>query len=347
MWGLDNTTPFAAERTWVRDHRGAEIWIVAVKASFIIGPDGSHGLDPEQAEISRAPKFAGEPATSSLLRESDLIHTKHGTDVLVEGHAYSPPGMLKPIVDAGLKLASIDKTIRAIGDRTIERGALGMGIRLSDPQPFARMPIAYERSFGGTDQKSQDNKEHGWEPRNPVGVGFAMNKEHIIGTPAPNIEEPKTPYSDWRRGEPAGFGPIARHWSPRVKLAGTYDEAWEKKRRPLLPSDFDERFYQCAPADQQVDGFLKGGERVELHNLTPEGLLSFELPRITLGMTTWFYDATEVTHRAALHTVTLQPDKRKFQMVWHSQLPCHSKVNKLRVTEVVVKQRLGSADDYA
>jgi hypothetical protein len=132
-----------------------------------------------------------------------------------------------------------------------------------------------------------------------------------------------------------------------VKLAGTYDETWEKKRRPLLPSDFDEKFYQCAPADQQVDGFLKGGERAELHNLTPEGLLSFDLPRITLGMTTWFYDATEVTHRAALHTVMIQPDKRKFQMVWHSQLPCHSKVNKLRVTEVVVKQRLGSADDFA
>ena len=63
---------------------------------------------------------------------------------------------------------------------------------------------------------------------------------------------------------PAGFGPIARHWEPRVRWAGTYDKRWQRTRKPLLPDDFDDRFHQCAPEDQQVDGGLIGGELVEL-----------------------------------------------------------------------------------
>ena len=38
MWQVDNRTPFAAERGWVRDRNGAEIWLVAVKARSISGP---------------------------------------------------------------------------------------------------------------------------------------------------------------------------------------------------------------------------------------------------------------------------------------------------------------------
>jgi hypothetical protein len=89
-----------------------------------------------------------------------------------------------------------------------------------------------------------------------------------------------------------------------------------------------------------VPGFLKGGEIVELYNLTPDGYLSFHLPRVTLGMTTRFYDGTSAEHRADLHTLIVAPDERRFQMVWHSQLPCHHKVNKLKVTEVILKRRI-------
>ncbi len=202
------------------------------------------------------------------------------------------------------------------------------------------MPITYERAFGGTDLKDDNSKKHGWEARNPVGVGFAMSKDHVVGTPAPNIEDPKQPYKTWQKGEPVGFGAIARHWSPRVQRAGTYDETWKKNRLPLLPSDFDELFYQCAPDDQQVPSFLKGGETVELHNLTPEGVLSFPLPRVTLGLETLFYDGSGESHRADLHTLIIYPDKRRFQMVWHSKLPCHHKEEKLKATKVTLKKRI-------
>jgi hypothetical protein len=69
MWLLQNDTPFAAASTWVRDENGAEEWIVAVKASFVIEQDGKQVLAAEQSEVSYVPKFRGSPETSSLLYE--------------------------------------------------------------------------------------------------------------------------------------------------------------------------------------------------------------------------------------------------------------------------------------
>jgi hypothetical protein len=338
MWLLSNATPFAAERTWVRDRDGAEVWIVAVRGSFLIQADGQQVVDAVQTEVSRVPKFGGDPALSSLTCESDLVHLKKRTDVLVDGAAYGPNGRASARVDVCLRVATIDKTLRVHGDRRWHSGVLGFG--LTAPEPFTRMPIAYERAFGGTDQISSDAKEHAWEPRNPVGTGFATRKEHLIDKLSPNIEDPRSPYDDWKRGQPAGFGPIARHWSPRVALAGTYDDQWTRTRKPLVPADFDDRFYQCAPEDQQVDGFLRGGETVEVSGMTPDGMFSFRVPRVSFVMTTRFYDGTVAQHRPVLHTLIISPDRRRFEVIWHSQLPCHHKVNKLEKTEVVIKRRI-------
>jgi hypothetical protein len=337
MWLLDNATPFRAERTFVRDQSGAEVWIVAVKGSFLVGEDGRQVLDENQGEVLRVPQFRGPPEASSMLYETDLVDTKQRTDVLVHGCAVAPNGVAVRSIDVRLKVAGIDKTLRVHGDRIITHGRFGPS--LSEPQPFREMPLIWERSFGGTDQKDPNPARHQWEPRNPVGTGFATRTEHLFGTRAPNIEDPHAPYR-FSQGTPAGFGAIGRHWMPRVKFAGTYDKRWEETRRPLLPSDFDTCFYQCAPEDQQIKGYLKGGEIVELRNLSPEGYLSFPVPRVTLSMTTRFYDGAEAEHRPVLHTLVLQPNIRRFELVWHSALPCHNRVNKLAITRIMVKRRV-------
>ena len=46
MWQVDNRTPFAVERGWVRDQRGAEVWLIGVKCTFDIKPDGSTVVSP-------------------------------------------------------------------------------------------------------------------------------------------------------------------------------------------------------------------------------------------------------------------------------------------------------------
>ena len=347
MWALNNNTPFAAERCWVRDKRGAEVWLVAVRGTFLINPLGSTKLAKEQSEVCMAPEFRDDPQQSSLLYDSDLHHTKLNTDVILHGHAYAPDGAPSTQVDVRLKVSNINKTLRVFGARVWEASL--MGPRMNRPEPFTEMPITYERAFGGTDQISDNPEHHDWEPHNPIGVGFATRSEHLIGKPVPNIEEPGALITSWQsRPRPAGFGPIAGHWAPRLRLAGTYDEKWEKERLPLLPQDFDQRFYQSAPADQQTDGFLRGGELVELSNLTPSGSLCFRLPRVVVGFRTEFHDNTQELHRGVLHSVIIEPDVPRVILVWHTHLPCHHKVLKLMATDIRLKQRiLGLEDDLA
>ncbi len=347
MWAIINNTPFQAERGWVRDKDGAEVWLVAVKGTFLIQTDGTLSLAEEQEEVRLAPVFRGDPAETSLLYDSDLVHKKSATDVLVHGHAYAPRGRPAIQVDVTLKLGPIAKTLRVIGDRLWQDSVLGL--RLTQPEPFTKVPLTYERAFGGSDQLSDDPKHHDWERLNPVGRGFATRPEHLIDTPVANIEAPNLPITHWKsRPPPAGFGPIPGHWSPRVELAGTYDEKWERERLPLLAEDFDERFHQSAPVDQQVPGFLRGGEEVELRNLTPGGILRCRLPRVSLGIITAFEDGERRRHQADFHTVAFEPDVPRVMLVWHTHLPCHHKVLELRTTTIHLRKRnRGSERDRA
>ncbi|KHD11058.1 hypothetical protein PN36_21235 [Candidatus Thiomargarita nelsonii] len=330
MWQLQNMTPFAAERAFVRDKNGAEVWVVAVKASFTINPDGSTSIAEEQPEVCNAPKYRGDPTTSSLLCDSDLVHTKPGTDVILHGHAYAPQGRQIPWTDIEMRLGSVvKKRLRVFGDRYWEKGTLNM----TEPELFEKMPIIYERAFGGIDATRQF-----MEPRNPVGTGFAVKTEHIIGQRVANIEDPANLITSWKqRPQPVGFTPIAGHWLPRLKFAGTYDTKWEKTRQPLLPNDFDERFYHCAPPDQQVKGYLKGGEPVELYNLSPNGQLRFQLPQMSLGFKTFFGAKTE-EHEAQLHSVIIKPDVPQVSLVWQTHLNCHNRDSQLEKTVVFQKK---------
>ena len=336
MWTVTNNTPFAAERSWVRDRDGGEIWLVAVKATFSLGPDGQVAVAKEQAPVCQSPLFRGDPAASSLLYDCDLPRKKVGTEVLLHGHAYAPRGREVADVEVSLQVADREKRLRIYGDRVYQDTLLGL--RVSEPQPFLKMPITYERAFGGVDQEATNPD---WCTWNPVGVGYARNKRTLQGKPAPNIEqgEPR----GWSPDEqPVGFGPIASHWQPRVSFGGTCDEKWQRERMPLLPTDFDDRFYQCAPSDQQFDEYLRGGEPVELRNLTPNGRLSFQLPKVRLRYATFFIGQSEpVTHEGWLHTVVLEPDVPRLLMVWHTRLKCHPAGHKLLTTEVDFKRVVG------
>jgi hypothetical protein len=332
MWLLDNRTPFAVERTWVRGRDGCEITVVAVKATFDIHDDGSTGVAQEQPPVLILPEYHGEPGKSSLRHEADLILAKRTTDVLVLGRAYAPGANPVAQLDVGFRVGPVRKVLRVFGNR--KWTASGM----SAPEPFRTMALVYERAFGGVDARS-GHPERDWEWRNPVGTGFAASSGAARGQQLPNIEYPENPIRNWSdRPAPAGFGPICAHWQPRASFAGTYDDGWRRTRQPLLPDDFDERFFQCAPADQQSPNFLNGGEPVTLLRLTPGGELHFSLPKIYLGFETRFYDgAREFHHYRKLHTVILEPDLRRVSMVWHSPLACHAKGGKLRETIVTLR----------
>jgi hypothetical protein len=335
MWQVDNRTPFAAERSWVRDRDGAEVWLVAVKCTFDIKADGTTQPSADQPPVLRLAEYNGEPGKSSIKYEGDLVLTKTTTDMVVAGHACAPGGRPVTQLDVGFRVGPVEKRLKVFGDRVWRSAGI------SDPEPFVRMPLVYERAFGGADLRS-GSPDRNFEWRNPVGTGFAVSRDNATGLRLPNIEYPNELVRSWNaRPRPAGFGPIGAHWQPRAGFGGTYDAKWARDRQPLLPADFDDRFFQCVPQDQQAPSYLRGGEPVSVAGMTPDGELHFTLPKVFLGFETRFADGSYETHKARnLHTVIIEPDVPRVSLVWHSALPCHFMVHKLLRTMVTFKTEI-------
>ncbi len=337
MWALRNETSYAAERTWVIDKNGAKSWVVVVKATYDLLPEGQVKLAEEQEEPLFVPKYLGEDGKTSIAYEADMIPPKVGTDVLFNGQAYAPGRKPAPVVDVLLRVGSVKKRLRVFGNRHWKKNSFGI-MSITSSEPFESMPVIYERAFGGWDTIPENPAEHRLYSSNPIGAGFATRGAHLNGKPLPNIEYPKNLIGSWKdRPPPAGFGAIASYWSPRLEWAGTYDEKWMNEKFPLLPNDFDQRFYQCAPDDQQAQGFLQGGELVELENLCEQGVLRFHLPKVWLVFTTLFGKRVE-EHRAKLQTVILEPDLARVIMVWQTCLYCHQHAYKLDATLIREKE---------
>ncbi|RZI55591.1 MAG: DUF2169 domain-containing protein [Rubrivivax sp.] len=117
---------------------------------------------------------------------------------------------------------------------------------------------------------------------NPAGRGFTrewfLQATRLDRLPAHQIElahQPVTVEDFWHVAagreslETVGLGPLERGWAPRVAWIGkeTPDPAHVAAGLALNP-DFDFRYWNCAPADQQCRP-LRGGERVVLDNLWP------------------------------------------------------------------------------
>ncbi len=123
MWSLDNQTPFAADRGWVRDAQGAEVWIVAVKATYDLLPDGSLRVAAEQPPLHTGPvPHAGR---DGLRHETDLGPAKPGTDVLLLGHAHAPGGPAAKWVDVAWRVGPVQRRARVANDgRWLDFGPL-------------------------------------------------------------------------------------------------------------------------------------------------------------------------------------------------------------------------------
>jgi hypothetical protein len=214
-----------------------------------------------------------------------------------------------------MRVGPIDKTLLVSGDRVYHKRFL-RGVRPSTPALFESQPIRYESSYGGTDTADRDTRKHRRDERNPIGKGFAVKPAHLVDKPVPAIQYPKGDIAE--RG-PAGFGPIDAAWSPRRELAGTYDAAWEKNKKPLLADDYDDLYASCAPRDQRVLRYLRGGENVELMNLTPRGVLRFMLPKVYLTFTSSF-GRRGIEHRSKLTSVIIEPDRMAVSLVWQTFL---------------------------
>jgi hypothetical protein len=305
------------------DRDGRELVIVAVKATFTIPHHEREApvLAEEQVPLTESDVFTGEPGLSAPLYESDYAHRKPQCDVLLNGSAYAPKGKRTDRVTVSLRVGSMTKSFDVVGKKVWNRGILL--VTATEPERFTVMPISYNNAFGGVDRSHEDPLKHRWYPTNHAGVGYHENlaPEFVDGKPLPNTEETGRRVTDPRgKYRPMAFGPIGRAWQPRPKYAGTYDEKWLDEQAPFWPDDFDYRYFQAAPEDQQIP-YPTGGEEVVLTNLTPQGITRFRLPRMEMPVVLVPAEGRENQAKTMIDTVLIEPDQQRFVLTWRATVP--------------------------
>ncbi|MBZ9921857.1 DUF2169 domain-containing protein [Mesorhizobium sp. BR1-1-7] len=300
VW-IENRTPFVAGTFVQTNADGNEVFLAVFSASFDMLKNATQ-FQPasEQLPVSFGDVPFGDPAYSSTRYEGEIAWTKPGVDVILNGQAHAPRDGRVHEMQVGLRFASIRKVLNVTGDRLYDAGGY------SQPHPFAKMPIIYERAYGGTDDNGKT------DTRNPLGVGFhhARSADKTVKTHAPNVTYASERFlSPSDRPSPAGFGVVGRGWHPRLKFAGTYDQAWIDNQWPLPPRDFDPRHNLCAPADQQLQR-LNEGEGVSVIGMTPQGRWNFRIPRVVAPIRLLYDDRAE-DHPFHIDTVVIEPDLRR------------------------------------
>jgi hypothetical protein len=329
-----NETPFAFDIMGLADEEGRPLLLLVVKATYILGESGLK-LASEQVPVRWSPQPWGAPGESSDKYESEGAFFKPATDVALIGHAYpQQKGATETLV--ALQVGPLKKVVSVVGERTWFRS---MGrISATRPLPFDNLPLTWERAFGGWDRT--DAERPSFEPRNPVGTGFRASPRHFEeGLMLPNLEDPAEPLREFgQKVTPVGFGFTSPHWQPRAKLAGTYDKAWSKTRKPLLPRDFDRRFFNAAAPGLVAPGHLKGNEPVIIAGASPKGRLSFSLPgQMTPVVTVKQTGLGNVKPAMHLDTVILDTDAEHVLLLWRGHMTLGEGIQDVRGLHVTAE----------
>jgi hypothetical protein len=169
--------------------------------------------------------------------------------------------------------------------------------------------------------------------RNPLGRGFiapwyARAKQPKC-YPAPRIFDPQHPLmaedfaaqiagsSDFNAPcfHPIGLGTFGRAWQPRLALAGTYDEEWLAARQPYLPADFDFRYWNCAPSEQQIP-YPTLPLSVNLEGVSPDGPLQFLIPEHVAFVLLRMKNGVWLPQRMQIDTLHIDSDRLEVTVCW-------------------------------
>jgi hypothetical protein len=323
---------------------GERLDVLVLRATFDFAAHGDTiTLAQVQHPVVAGDAYAG-PASTDPLRavieeDGDLLPYKPGTDILVSGRALAPDGVASTQWIAGIRVGTLKKLVRLHGPRQFRKHAFGW--RLGPATPVDAVCLDYRLAYGGcidvaagfTRDGEPDTIRHGG---NPAGIGWlpAPGDYRHLGRAgrqfvarwvaaqtvldAPQIEAPLDPLTHpFQAVPPQGLGAIARWCTPRIGYQGEFDAHWRAQRYPLLPVNFDSRYFQNAPADLVMRPHLRGDESV-----TMNGLLSEKTDMVLPGWT-----PVVVVRRASgrsevsiplLDTLRFDLERRQVSMVWRT-----------------------------
>lgn len=338
MLEIKNHTPLSVSLIPGLDQKGTDYAVVVIKGKFkIITQKKIIELADEPAEIIETDEYYGEPGLTSIKYASDLSLLKKTTDVVLNGHAYTPNEHPAQWTNVKIGFDHQQYELHVFGNRYWEKSAVGWD--KTEPVAFEKMALCYENAFGGSIFDKEQGELKAYYPQNPVGKGFIdpSNKRPTQGQPLPNIENAQSLIDSWKdMPSPAGVGFISPNWSPRAKLAGTFDDDWTQNQMPLLPHDFNPLFFNAAHPSLIASKFFTGEETFTLKNVTRSGLLCFQLPSWEMPVTASIKGKT-TDYQPNLDTILIEPDDNNVYLTWRVSIPCPR--NFLHVDYVRIGQR--------
>ncbi|HZF54508.1 MAG TPA: DUF2169 domain-containing protein [Polyangiaceae bacterium] len=270
--------------------------------------------------------YWAENRIGSVHTPGDFAPFKRHVDVLLGGHAYTPPGQASEFFVARLAVGTINKAIAVHGDRHWRPDG-----RLSEPVPFTKMPLRWERAAGGPTT---------W---NPVGVPASKQGQW----PAPNLEPVGFRLqSPMQLGLPIGFGALAPYWPTRAEHLKQHGRSWVHEtwyERPL-PPDVDAAYFNVAPFDQQI-AKLPSPVQVVLVHLHPR------IPRLSTVLED-VYPVAVVTRSGGApqeismrcDTLFVDTDRGTCTLTWRASVPLKHPQEDLAV---IVNATRGGASEQA
>lgn len=279
----------------------------AIKSTYRL----QHETEPvpvDEPQPVSGDRYQDDDLAKSLLYPTDLAPFKPRADVIVLATAHAPGNRPVLRLPVRIKVGSMLKTLAVLGARAW-RLETSDRFSATEAVPFVSVPIAYEYAFGGVSSR-----------KNPVGRGVDVED-------LPQIEDPRRLVaSPHDIVGPAGFGPLAASWQSRESLVGNFDERWRQDRWPWLPEDFDYGYFNAAPVDQQVEGFLRGDEDLAFENLHQEhAVYRSRLPGRRVRC---FLEERDTPGQPRfrevplnLDTLWIDLDAEKMVLVWRGQVP--------------------------
>jgi len=299
MWQLQNHTPYAARTGFYRDHQDAIFWGLWIKAAFALRADRPPLFLRNGAVVYDGPLKAPDDPEMPLA-DSDLQPPKAAVDLLLTARAMQPATAdPKPIL---FRLGDWQRDLLLMPPR--RRNWRGLPTYDRDAPPQCVL-LNGRASHGGPDH-----------PDNPLGCDGSDSAD----APLPVLISPEDQGA--RRGRasvPVTIGALAPHWPGRVRLAGTYDKAWQETRAPLLPRDFDPAWWQAAPVEQRLSRPLPSHPVLEAGGLVGTG--PADAPSRYPLASPGFDCATRIAgrwHRATpeLQTIRVDFDSLQAHMTW-------------------------------
>jgi hypothetical protein len=304
------------------------IGVLTAKATFRFDRRGRVALDTQ----APWPLFERDHATPLGVLPGERVACRgRRFEVMLLGHAYAERGQSARELEVSLSVGKEHRALWVSGDRTWVR-RFGRSPVFTAPLPFERMPLTYERAFGGTatvelDAASKLDVSH---PLNPRGRGFDASAfldglEAWLGAPRgyprltddsralPNVEHPEARITCWDDApEPAGFAPgapdIAVQHLARVRR-GVAENA-----ETSSPTDPDELFYR-AHSDLVID-LPPAGAHVRLQNLcADQGVIEFALPELSV-IADYIVYGRQGQRELRPYALVLSPDESGFYICY-------------------------------